>query len=70
MTPRSNGARATFSSALFAAAFAAAPVAAIEIDGRLDPGEWDQARHVTDFLMVQPLTGVPDSRRRRNVHRG
>src|SRR5688572_9554787 len=36
---------------------AAAPAAAIEIDGRLEPGEWDQARHVTDFVLEQPLTG-------------
>jgi hypothetical protein len=33
--------------------------AAIEIDGRLDPGEWDGARHVTDFVLVQPMSGEP-----------
>jgi hypothetical protein len=32
---------------------------AVEIDGRLDPGEWAEARHVTDFRKVQPLNGEP-----------
>lgn len=40
-------------------ALAASPVAAIEIDGTLAPGEWDAAQHITDFVMVQPLTGEP-----------
>ena len=32
---------------------------AVEIDGRLDPGEWTQARHVTDFRKTQPLSREP-----------
>jgi len=32
---------------------------AVEIDGRLDPGEWDGARHVTDFRKTQPLSREP-----------
>lgn len=34
---------------------------AVEIDGRIDPGEWRGARHVTDFRKVQPLNGEPAS---------
>lgn len=45
-------------SALFLAAIAA-PAAAVEIDGRIDPGEWEGARHVTDFLLTQPLSRAP-----------
>jgi hypothetical protein len=38
----------------------AAPAAhAVQVDGRIDPEEWRGARHVTDFVMVQPLTGEP-----------
>ena len=47
----------------FACALAlAAPcglVHAVEIDGRIDPAEWQDARHVTDFRKTQPLTGEP-----------
>ena len=35
------------------------PAAAVEIDGRIDPQEWAGARHITDFVMVQPLSGEP-----------
>lgn len=35
--------------------------AAVEIDGRIDPAEWADARHVTDFKVVQPLTGAAPS---------
>lgn len=38
---------------------AAAPAAAIEVDGRLDPQEWEQARHVDDFRLTQPLSRGP-----------
>jgi hypothetical protein len=38
-----------------------APAAAVEIDGRIDAGEWSAAHHVTDFRQVQPLTGQPGS---------
>lgn len=34
---------------------------AVEIDGRIDPVEWQGARHVTDFRKTQPLTGEPGS---------
>lgn len=37
----------------------AAPVLAVEIDGRIDPAEWQGARHITDFRMVQPLSRAP-----------
>ena len=38
-----------------------APAYAVEIDGRIDPEEWRDARHVTDFRKVQPLNGTPAS---------
>lgn len=40
---------------------AGAPLAtaAVVVDGRIEPGEWDGARHVTDFRLLQPLTGEP-----------
>ena len=38
------------------AAALAAPV--VEIDGRIDPVEWQGARRVTEFRTVQPLTGA------------
>jgi hypothetical protein len=31
---------------------------AVDIDGKLSPGEWAEARHVTEFRTTQPLTGV------------
>jgi hypothetical protein len=33
--------------------------AAIEVDGKISPGEWDGAQHVTDFRMVMPLSRQP-----------
>jgi hypothetical protein len=38
-----------------------APAAAITIDGRIDPQEWDGARRITDFRKIQPLNGEPAS---------
>lgn len=38
-----------------------APALAIEVDGRIDPAEWQGAQHITDFRQVQPLTGAPAS---------
>ena len=35
------------------------PTFAVEIDGRIDPAEWQGARHVTDFRKVQPLSLEP-----------
>ncbi len=37
------------------------PTFAVEIDGRIDPAEWEGARHITDFRMVQPLSLQPAS---------
>lgn len=34
---------------------------AVEIDGRIDPQEWEGARHITEFRKVQPLNGEPAS---------
>ncbi|HEX5662864.1 MAG TPA: DUF5916 domain-containing protein [Xanthomonadaceae bacterium] len=34
------------------------PAHAVEIDGRIDPAEWQGAQRVTDFKVVQPLTGA------------
>ena len=36
---------------------------AVEVDGRIDPAEWQDARHVTDFVVVQPMTGAPATHR-------
>jgi hypothetical protein len=33
--------------------------AAITVDGMIDPAEWQGAEHITDFRMVEPLTGAP-----------
>ena len=30
--------------------------AQVKVDGTIDPAEWQGARHVTDFRMVQPFT--------------
>jgi len=38
-----------------------APAYAVEVDGRIDPAEWQGAEHVTDFRVTQPLTGAPAS---------
>ena len=35
------------------------PAIAVEIDGRIDPGEWHGAQHVTDFRLTQPLSRAP-----------
>jgi hypothetical protein len=42
-------------------ALAAFPAAAVELDGRIDAVEWQDAQHVTDFRKVQPLNGEPGS---------
>ena len=46
--------RATFALALFLPLPALA--ASIKVDGRIDPAEWADARHVTDFRLTQPLS--------------
>jgi hypothetical protein len=35
------------------------PAWAIDVDGRIDPAEWQGAEHVTDFKVVEPLTRAP-----------
>ena len=42
-------------------ALAMTPVAAVTIDGRIDPQEWQGAQHITDFRQTQPLTGAEGS---------
>jgi hypothetical protein len=37
----------------------AAPACAIQVDGRIDPAEWQGAQHVTDFRLTQPLSRAP-----------
>jgi hypothetical protein len=37
----------------------AVPAWAIDIDGRIDPAEWQGAQHVTDFRLTQPLSRAP-----------
>ena len=44
--------------ALAVLAALAAPAHAVEIDGRIDPAEWEGAQRITDFKVVQPLTGA------------
>lgn len=44
---------------LLCAALLGTPAAAITVDGVLEPGEWDDAEHYTEFVSVQPLTGAP-----------
>jgi len=40
-------------------ALATAVAHAIEIDGRIAPGEWDGAQHTSDFRLTQPLSRAP-----------
>jgi len=47
--------------ALLLTVFFAATAQAVDIDGRIDPAEWEGATHVVDFRKVQPLTGEPGS---------
>jgi hypothetical protein len=42
--------------ALTSPAFAQEAPGKIKVDGVIDPAEWQGARHVTDFKMVQPFT--------------
>lgn len=37
----------------------ASPACAIQVDGHIDPAEWQGAEHITDFRLVQPLSGAP-----------
>jgi len=38
------------------AALSSPALAQVKVDGVIDPAEWQGARHVTDFRMVQPFT--------------
>ncbi|MEO6103554.1 MAG: DUF5916 domain-containing protein [Pseudoxanthomonas sp.] len=40
-------------------AMAAPALADVTVDGRIDAAEWAGAEHVTDFRLVEPLTGAP-----------
>ena len=35
------------------------PASALEIDGKVDPGEWSGAQRIDDFRLTQPLTREP-----------
>ncbi|GAB3377607.1 DUF5916 domain-containing protein [Lysobacter fragariae] len=48
--------RATLTTAILAALAAPSAFAAVTVDGRIDPAEWQGAQHVTDFLLTQPLS--------------
>ena len=37
----------------------ALPAHAVDIDGVLSPGEWDDAHRIDDFRLTQPLTRAP-----------
>src|SRR5213075_1992144 len=39
----------------------ALPAHAVQIDGRIDPAEWQDARHISEFRKVQPLNGEPST---------
>ncbi len=43
----------------FLSLLAAPAWATVDIDGRIDPSEWQGAQHVTDFRVVEPLTRAP-----------
>lgn len=52
--------RAPLTLAILAALVGAAPLAqAVEIDGRIDPAEWEGAQRITDFRLTQPLSRAP-----------
>ncbi|QNP41138.1 DUF5916 domain-containing protein [Lysobacter solisilvae (ex Woo and Kim 2020)] len=53
--------RATLTTAILAALAAPPALATVEIDGRIDPAEWQGAQHVTDFRQTQPLSRAPAS---------
>jgi hypothetical protein len=60
LTARAHSARLLrLASLLFASIWL--PAQALEIDGRIDPQEWREARYIADFRKVQPLNGEPAS---------
>lgn len=52
---------ALYRASLLLALPAAFSAHAVEIDGRIDPAEWQEARHVTGFRKTQPLSLEPGS---------
>ena len=56
--PKSPGPRAR-TLLLLAALAPTSALAQVTVDGRIDPAEWAGAEHVTDFRLVEPLTGAP-----------
>lgn len=42
-------------------ALLALPAMAVDVDGHIDPLEWQGAMHITDFRKTQPLNGEPGS---------
>ena len=44
-----------------ALALLALPAMAVDVDGHIDPVEWQGAMHITDFRKTQPLNGEPGS---------
>ena len=50
--------RASLTTAILAA-LAAPSAFAVEIDGRVDPAEWQGAQHITDFRLTEPLSRAP-----------
>ena len=55
--PRSILARAV--GTVLLTAFTLPAAAQVKVDGVIDPVEWQGAEHVTDFRVVEPLTGEP-----------
>lgn len=52
--------RASLTLSILAALAGTAPLAqAVEIDGRIDPAEWEGAQRITDFRLTQPLSRAP-----------
>jgi hypothetical protein len=45
--------------AVLAMLFAPLLRAEVVVDGRIDAAEWAGAEHITDFRLVEPLTGAP-----------
>jgi hypothetical protein len=55
--------RATLTIAILAALAAPSVATAVEVDGRIDPAEWQGAQYVTDFRLTEPLSRLPAPQR-------
>lgn len=51
--------RAALTIAILFALAAPSAFAAVVVDGRIDPAEWQGAQHITDFRLTQPLSKAP-----------